>query len=393
MESNNTNSRFWNVSQLYRMAMWMHHAIPVHLMSSGKAFPAWHYFFEVTRRCNLRCKMCQYIDWYERYSGREQMEGELSTDEWKALIDETAPFALITFTGGEVWVRRDFGEILEHASRKRRTHIISNGLLWNDERIELCVDLAPKTLAGRGFLFQGTSIDGTREMHNEIRGRADAFDKTLDNVRKMVALRERAGKRCPMLHVTSVVQESNLECLPDLVPQLADAGVEVYNLTMEIRFPGMEGLGEVDPATLKVDLPRIDRDDLRRCIDRCQAAADKCGMEIRLPDAPVEEILQYHDGGVDVSDYFCRSAWTNLYVGAKGEAYPCFIKSLGSVRDQGLRGVWNGEAMREFRKNIRRRPYDICQGCCHLQYGGKGCSASKEELTRAGLPHAGDQTR
>jgi len=61
---------FLTAASLYRAATKLHTAIPYHLSSGGYAFPAWHYYLEVTRRCNLRCQMCQYINWQRRLQRR-----------------------------------------------------------------------------------------------------------------------------------------------------------------------------------------------------------------------------------------------------------------------------------------------------------------------------------
>ncbi|MCP4646084.1 MAG: radical SAM protein, partial [bacterium] len=148
--SGKTRTKLLSATEWYRRAMRLHSAVPFRLMPSGRAFPAWHYFFEVTRRCNLRCKMCQYREWFDRNPAGELLEGELTTEEWKDLIDQTGRFSLITFTGGEPWVRQDFLDRLSHASAKRRTHVITNGVMLNDERVRACVDLAPRGLTGTG---------------------------------------------------------------------------------------------------------------------------------------------------------------------------------------------------------------------------------------------------
>jgi MoaA/NifB/PqqE/SkfB family radical SAM enzyme len=357
-----------SVSSAYKAAMFMHNAIPYYCFPDGRALPPWHYFFEVTRRCNLRCRMCQYREWYDRYSAKEQKEGELSTDEWKDLVDQTTPRSLITFTGGEVWARRDFPEILEHASKKRYTHFITNGLLLNDDKLQALVDLAPRNLWDTGFCFMGTSIDGTREVHNEIRGRDFAFDKTLDNIRKIKELRK--GRRFPMVHVTSVIQPDNIDVLPDLTRLVAEAGASVYNLTIEVRFLSIENLGEFDPATIKtegLEPSQISPTKLSAALDKVRKAASESGIELRLPVMTRDQLLKYHDGGIDLENFACRGIWTNLYIGSKGNAFPCFIYKLGSVRDQRLSELWNGDRMRAFRRRIRKGVLPVCAGCCHLE--------------------------
>ena len=60
---------------------------------------------ELTYRCNLRCAHC-YIP---HRSGR----GELSTDEWKGLLDQVAEAGCLYLlvTGGEPFLRRDALEL------------------------------------------------------------------------------------------------------------------------------------------------------------------------------------------------------------------------------------------------------------------------------------------
>ncbi len=148
-----------SLASLYQLALRAHSGIPYHVFRGGGAFPALHYYLEVTRRCNLRCQMCQYIKWLRTASGAEQKEGELSTEEWKQVIDQTGRFSLLTFTGGEPWVRSDFLELLEYACARRVTHCISNGVLLNEERAQQCIALAPKGIPHRGLVSLGISLD------------------------------------------------------------------------------------------------------------------------------------------------------------------------------------------------------------------------------------------
>ena len=137
-------------SQLQHLTSWLYDALqrayseaPYRAFKSGRAFPAWHYLFEVTRRCNLRCRMCQYINWLENATPEEQREGELTTEEWKHVIDQTGRISFITFTGGEPLIRPDFLELLAYASRKSHTHYISNATMLTEKAAEASVACAP----------------------------------------------------------------------------------------------------------------------------------------------------------------------------------------------------------------------------------------------------------
>ncbi len=367
-----SENRPMSLGSLYRLATRLYSAAPYHWSTQGKAFPAWHYFFEVTRRCNLRCAMCQYLEWYRQNSPEQQREGELTTEEWLRLIDETVPYGLITFTGGEPWVREDFVTLLEHAARKRRVHFITNGTRLSDENAALCARLAPKTPMGKGLAFAGFSLEGPRDLHDKLTAEG-AFDRTLAAMRALTRAREKLGKQCPLIHVTAVIQNANLDALPELPALIAKAGANVLNLAIEMCIPSVPGVGATDPDTLTIDLarlPRIERAALTRCLDATRAAADRAGIGLRLPTMPREELLQYYDGGLDLRRFECRSPWTNFMIGCKGDAYACLPGKVGNVREQSMRELWNGPRMRALRNRLKKGVYCICQGCCELEYRG-----------------------
>jgi MoaA/NifB/PqqE/SkfB family radical SAM enzyme len=65
---------------------------------------------DITYRCNERCVHC-YLD--------HEDHGELTTAEIRRLLDEHASAGVffLTLSGGEILLRKDFFEILEHARK------------------------------------------------------------------------------------------------------------------------------------------------------------------------------------------------------------------------------------------------------------------------------------
>ena len=139
-----------SAARLYEAAQRFYSAVPRRFFASGRAFPAWHYIFEMTRRCNLRCRMCQYLDFLENTPAGAQKDGELTTEEWLRVISQCHRFCLVTFTGGEPLLRKDIGELLESASRRCRTHVITNATLLTEERAAQLAALAPRRTGGLG---------------------------------------------------------------------------------------------------------------------------------------------------------------------------------------------------------------------------------------------------
>lgn len=359
------------LTKMYEAATRLYSELPYRYMSNGFSFPAWHYYLEVTRRCNLRCKMCQYIEWLENVPIKQQMEGELSTDEWHDVIRQIQSWSLITFTGGEAFVRKDFEEILTHASRKARTHFISNTTMMPEDRAERVVGLAPKRLGGIGFNFAGTSIEGPGERHDEIRKMRGAWDRSMAGIRALRKHREASGKACPMIHVTTVLQQDNVDVLHHMPKLMAEVGVDVLNLVTESRMFELPDLGDVDPQiynTEEIAWPRIDREQLNEALDRTHDEAKRWGVELRMPRMPREELLNYYDTGVNLKDYECRNAWNTLIIGRQGNAYPCWIRKIGNVKEHSLKELWNNAIIRDFRQTCQKKLFAPCPGCCFLEH-------------------------
>lgn len=363
-----------STAALYRLATKLHTAVPYHLSRRGYAFPTWHYYLEMTRRCNLRCVMCQYINWLKSTPTDAQMEGELAADEWFKVIEAMPRFALATFTGGEPFVRPDFLDILEHASARCRTHVITNATLLTEERARRCVECAPRRMGQVGLNFMGVSLDGPPDIHNGIRGLSDAFERSAEGVRLVHEIRRTQGKRCPMVHVTSVIQAANVDALHEMPRIVKELGADIFNLTLEIRNQDLPDLGVADPATYggnDVPYPRIDPQRLAGALARTRVAAQRHNVELRMPDMPDTQIVKYYNGHMALADFRCGSLWTNIVVASKGDVYACWLKRLGNVRETPMARLWNGPEMRAFRCKTRQRLYAPCAGCCFQTYDGK----------------------
>ncbi|MFW9867818.1 MAG: radical SAM protein, partial [Candidatus Thorarchaeota archaeon] len=120
-------------------------------------------FWSVTQRCNLNCTHC-YVD---------QDQNELSYEASCSIIDqlsEAKNFILIFF-GGEALLREDIFDLMKYASKKKiRVGLASNGTL-------ITTDIAKK-LKNVGVGYVQVSIDGLKEIHEQIRGKG-TYDKAV----------------------------------------------------------------------------------------------------------------------------------------------------------------------------------------------------------------------
>ncbi|MFW9894696.1 MAG: radical SAM protein, partial [Candidatus Thorarchaeota archaeon] len=127
-------------------------------------------FWSVTHRCNLNCTHC-YVD---------QDTNEMPFEEACKIIDqlsEAKNFILIFF-GGEALLRDDIFDLMKYATEKDiNVALASNGTLID-------TDVA-KNLKEIGVGYVQVSIDGLKEVHEQIRGKG-TFDKAISAIKHCI---------------------------------------------------------------------------------------------------------------------------------------------------------------------------------------------------------------
>lgn len=127
----------------------------------------------LTNRCNQRCSHCY------MYAG-EKKEEELSTIEIQNLLSDFSTYGgkVVTFTGGEATLRKDFNKIVRVAKERGLiVGVLSNGILWSQE----FVDKNSKYIDEVQI-----SIDGyDSESYKVVRG-TDTFYEALNTVERLL---------------------------------------------------------------------------------------------------------------------------------------------------------------------------------------------------------------
>jgi len=109
---------------------------------------------ELTYRCNEQCVHCYCV--VEHGKEAEAAKRELTYEEIVRVLDQLAELGClyVTFSGGEVLVRRDFFDIVEHARRRGFVYrVYTNGIGLTEERARAVVEQAGLllSLSGKGL--------------------------------------------------------------------------------------------------------------------------------------------------------------------------------------------------------------------------------------------------
>jgi molybdenum cofactor biosynthesis enzyme MoaA len=132
-----------------------------------------HAVWEITLACDLKCGHCG------SRAGTAR-KNELSTEECLDVVAELAALGTrdVTLIGGEAYLRRDFPTIIAAVrDAGMQCTLQSGGRNLTAERVRAAADA--------GLTAAGISIDGLRELHDELRGVRGSFDAAVASLERL----------------------------------------------------------------------------------------------------------------------------------------------------------------------------------------------------------------
>jgi len=345
--------------------------VPYHFIKSGWAFDPLRIALMVTHRCNLRCAMCMIVE-----RDAEFRDKDLTTPELKLIISRIPSRTLITFTGGEPFVRRDILDLLAYASENHRVNLITNGVLFQEEKIAGVVSLAPKNLFQKGPILIGVSIQGIGQTHDEIVGIKGSFEKARAHVLQFQEEKKRQGKKLPLLDIKSVITDENVGQMNELVDFAQEVGTDFCTFQIVNTQDSSYGITDVtEDAYLTPPAPvRFSNiETLEQQLALIEKRRQEVPFEIRFnPILPPGEIVRRYKNAIDINNYGCFVPWTTAHVGPSGNLFPCYSINCGNLLEKTFDEAWNGQVFRDFRKRLRdSKIFPGCEGCCFISYRGK----------------------
>ena len=169
--------------------------------------------WNLTRRCNLKCRHCYTV------SADVDFPGELTHEQAMATLDDIGTMGVpaLILSGGEPLNRFDFFELAQAARKKVRYLALStNGTKIHGETADRIADI--------GFQYVGISIDGVGATNDWFRGVDGAFEEAVRGVRE-------CKKRDIKVGLRFTLTKDNAEQLPELLQLCDDEGVDKFYLS------------------------------------------------------------------------------------------------------------------------------------------------------------------
>lgn len=317
--------------------------------------------WEITRRCELKCRHC-------RGAARDcDYAGEFSTEECYKTIDSLADFSqpMIILTGGEPLVREDIFLVAKYAAEKDLRVVMAT-----------CGHLVTPRIAAKmkasGIMAVSVSLDSDNpEAHDIFRGIPGAYEKTLE------ALEHLKAQNIPF-QINTTVSKLNVKDLP----QILEKAVQLGASTMDFFFLVPTGRG-TEIARLALDPEERDR-----ALEWIAEAAKSSSIRVKTTCAPQYKkfigqgagVRGQETGGPELTRHSPPA--TRHFMGCMGGRGFVFISHTGVLQTCGFLDLPCGDLRSadfdfgklyneaEVFKNMRSlNPFDGCPARAHARTG------------------------
>ena len=324
----------------------------IELFIKANATPQQVSFF-VTNRCNLNCPHC--------FVEHTECE-ELKPDEIDQLTRRMPRINYVTITGGEPFLRSDIAAIAHVLHRNLKPLVIminTNGYLTEIvlAGVKEILDLCP----GQNILLK-ISLDGPRQVHDEMRQEVGSFDKASATYARLDKLKQSYNNLS--LGIITTYTRQNKEAIEPFYDNIiAKLKPDQYAVNLQRPKAANELNEEVTIHDFRILYDRINA--------KAAPYADGFTKKIRLAyKVKIIEKLEeiYMTKRYPVS---CFAGILNVVIGANGDVTGCeqLAVKLGNVRDSGYNWekIWHSDKAKEFRKKIRKKPC-FCLNECFLSF-------------------------
>jgi len=316
-----------------------------------------HAVWEITLACDLKCGHCG------SRAGKARTK-ELSTEECLQVVAELAALGTreVTLIGGEAYLRRDFAQIIAAVrAAGMQCTLQSGGRNLNDARIAAAVEA--------GLTAAGISLDGTRALHDELRGVRGSFDAAVAALHR---LREHGLPTSVNTQITAHV----LEQLDDVLDVVIATGAKNWQLQLTVPMGRAGDHPEMilQPYQMLEMLPK-----LAALFER----AARSGVLLQIGNnvgyfGPHEGELR--GNGFEAVHYEgCLGGQNTIGIEADGTvkgcpSLPTDAYAGGNVREIDLTTIWLETPELSFSRERREPQWGFCKSCYYKDVCRGGCT-------------------
>lgn len=259
---------------------------------------------ELDLRCNLRCLHC--------YRDGDWPSDILNTEEVKGVLDQIAAAGTIwmLFTGGEIFLRKDFFEIYDHARRLGLiVTLFTNGTTVTEKIADRLAQDVP-------YSIEVTLYGRTRETYERVTGVPGSHAKCYRGVELMI-------ERGLPLKLKTIVMRTNQHELVDMADYAKGHGLQfAFDTTINPNFDG-----SLIPCNVRL------------------SPEEAVAADFSLPER-IEEYREYFEARKHMTSgrvFGCGAGSRTFHIDPYGNMKMCILlrDPEYNLRDMSFQRVWN----------------------------------------------------
>jgi Fe-coproporphyrin III synthase len=310
-------------------------------------------------RCNCRCVMCDI--WKANHAKKE-----LSVDDLKkhAVHFKKLGVREIVFSGGEALMHSNLWQFCEVLKAQRISiTLLSTGLLLQ-KHAQAIVD---------HFRDVIVSLDGSEQIHDQIRNIPQGFQKLAEGVRSLKSIKPdfRVSARC-------VLQRYNYADFINTVHAAKNIGLDqVSFLAADVSSAAFNRADQwKEERVSEIALTAAESAAFEHVVEQSFEALKEAYASKFIAESPakMKKIVQYYkaiNGLGDFPETVCNAPWVSAVIESDGTVMPCFFhKPYGSIHEHSLVELLNSPQAIAFRRNLDMNRDETCKKCvCSLKLG------------------------
>jgi MoaA/NifB/PqqE/SkfB family radical SAM enzyme len=240
--------------------------------------------------------------------------------------------------------------------------------VWFNTNGTLIDNVLADRIAAAGADRITVSIDGATQATYERIRRGARFEDVTRGIRALA----RAGRLCgrPKVNLSFVAMRSNIRELPMLADLCADLGAT--GIHVEPLYGQQQP--ELERHYAEENLGTVDHGLIEECLAETVERARTRGIDVASRFLSGNGSFDYVERSAEMRvGWPCSEPWSSIWVTAAGEVRTCCINetSFGSLFEDDLRSIWNGEAFRRFRGQHAARGAAVPEGCGNCIRNGR----------------------
>src|SRR5579859_5664142 len=310
-------------------------------------------------RCNCRCVMC---DIWQANANKQELSREDIERQLPSL--RSLHVQRVVLSGGEALMHQNLWTLCELLRQMSiQITLLSTGLLLKKfaaDVVKWCDEVI-------------VSIDGSCDVHNEIRRVPRAFERMAEGI---AALRD-ARPGYPV-SARCVLQRTNFRDLANIIAAAHEIGLNRISFmsadVSSTAFNRPEPWQE--PRVSEVALNQVETAEFAALVEDTidRFAADFESRFISESPDKLRRLPRYYaalNGLGELPETICNAPWVSSVVEADGTVRPCFFHApFGNIRENTLEEILNAPSAVEFRRTLDVKTNPICKTCvCTLSMG------------------------